>query len=321
MKTSFVQAMQTAAMTMNLLQRRGMESRSAAEYERRLGEAEARTQQETRVHDLKVAGYESRHDNAAELHDLEKHYKTRQVERAEELHDLELRIKQAVLDRGDADLDRRATDTAADRVNKDDIHRLQRQNLIDRGHQEKQRHDLDVEYKKLLIEIRRRAAGFTETLHAQHGDHAAAMHAAAAYAAATATAGMSQQHRAQAEAFEERLVEDTGACGETVANWNSPPVGPVDGQLASDLTVEFTLDSYASHLGDTVLPALGLAQADITDAEIVDLDAPIPDNAGAGIDAAVAASGVLDDVGDDIDPAPAAPTPREHTPEIGGLEQ
>lgn len=320
-RTGFVQAMQTAAMTMNLLQRRGSEARSLAEFDRRTGESEARIRQDSQVHSLKVAGYQSRHENTQELHELERHYKTRQIERAEELYELERRIKQAVLDRGDADLVRRTDDTAADRLNKDDIHRVQRQNLIDRAGWEKQRHDLDVEYKTLLIEIRRRAAGFTETLGGSSDGHASAMRSAAAYAAAKSAAGLSDQHRGRADAFEERLAEDAGADGVGVVR-TTVDDDPVMVDSVRDLAEELTFDIYVSHFGDVVLPELGPGiPTDIVDAEIVEIDEGVIGAEGASaIDAAIVATGVLDTLDSEIDDSPADATQLEHHRPDAGVE-
>ncbi|MET9491163.1 hypothetical protein [Nocardia sp. NPDC006630] len=285
-RAGFVQAMQTAAMTMNLLQRRGAESRSKAESERRTDDADLRMQQNTEVHELKVSGYTSRQENESELHQLEKHFKTRQIDRAEELHDLERQIKKRVLERGDADLNRRTADSAAERANKDDLHQLQRQNLLNRSSWEKERHDLDVEYKRLLIEIRRRAAGFTETLNAQDRDHGAAMRAAAAYAAAHSTADLSDQHRSHADAFDERLTEDTDLSPDDLLDTEASVPGPgnlpavwraVNG-LAEELNFDIVVNHHVEqNSGDPEPPSANgtiietaAAAADIIDAEVID---------------------------------------------------
>ncbi|MGW5110597.1 hypothetical protein [Nocardia sp. NPDC004123] len=294
-RTGFVQAMQTAAMTMNLLQRRGVESRSAAEFERRAEEADTRLQQNREVHDLKVAGYQTRHTNESELHTLETQFKTRQIERAEELHILERRIKERIIERGDADLDRRTADSAAERANKDELHQLQRQNLINRGAWEEQRHDLDVEYKQLLIEIRRRAAGFTETLNAQDRDDAAGWRSAAAYAAAHSTADLSEKHRSHADAFDERLTEDTGVSATDILDAQPDDIGPGTEmtpavlQATRGLTDELNFYIVVNHAAqpDTNSPAdeivdgsvIGAAieAADVIDVEVVEEPGADPD--------------------------------------------
>ncbi|MFE2997399.1 hypothetical protein ACFXG4_20585 [Nocardia sp. NPDC059246] len=307
-RTGFVQAMQTSAMTMNLLQRRGAESRSAAEFERRAEESEIRLQQNREVHDLKVAGYQNRAAHESEIHTLETDFKARQIERAEELHLLELRIKERIIERGDADLDRRAADSAADRANKDELHHLQRQNLLNRGVWEEQRHDLDVEYKRLLIEIRRRAAGFTETLNTQDSDHAAGLRSAAAYAAAHSCADLSEEHRSHAQAFDERLTEDTSMNPADLLDAHSDDIAagsamtPAVLRATRGLTEELNFYIVVNHA----------AQSDPTGpvGEVVD---------GSVIDAAIEAADVLDvEVVEErgADPDPVVPPQVTATPPI-----
>lgn len=287
-RTGFVQAMQTAAMTMNLLQRRGAESRSTAEFERRAEGSEVRLQQNREIHDLKAAGYQTRASHESELHTLETDFKARQIERAEELHVLERRIKERIIERGDADLDRRAADSAAERANKDDLHHLQRQNLINRGAWEQQRHDLDVEYKTLLLDIRRRAAGFTETLNSQAPDQAAGMRSAAAYAAAHGTADLSDTHQSHADAFDERLAEDTGMSAADILDTGPEDLGPRPGKnlavwqatrgLTEEINFWIVVDHAAhSETGTAATEALdssaidaAIDLADVIDAEVVE---------------------------------------------------
>ncbi|WP_405135464.1 hypothetical protein [Nocardia sp. NBC_01388] len=316
-RAGFVQAMQTAAMTMNLLQRRGAESRSRAEFERRTDDSELRAQQNTEVHELKVAGYQTRQDNESELHQLDTHFKNRQIDRAEELHGLERQIKRRVLERGDADLDRRAADSAAERANKDEIHQVQRQNLLNRGSWEKERHDLDVEYKQLLIEIRRRAAGFTETLNGQDRDQSAGMHAAAAYAAAHSTADLSEQHQSNADAFTERLTEDTDLTVDDLLDTDAAPSLP-----GSDMTpaVSRAVTGLAEELNFYIV-VNHHAQQNTSTPESPSID-------GTMIEAAIAAADIIDveiidGYGDDTDlgsPDPDSPRPEVAPPPLSPPE-
>ncbi|MRH92948.1 hypothetical protein GFY24_36960 [Nocardia sp. SYP-A9097] len=309
-RTGFVQAMQTAAMTMNLLQRRGAEARSQAEFDRRTDDAEQRMRQNTEVHELKVEGYHTRQSNEGELHQLEKHFKTRQFERAEELHDLERQIKKRVLERGDADLDRRAADSTAERANKDDLHQVQRQNLLNRAGWEKERHDLDVEYKQLLIDIRRRAAGFTETLTGQDRDQGAAMRAAAAYAAADSTAHLSDQHQSHADAFAERLTEDADLSVHDLLDADSgapagasdipPAVSRATNGLAEELNFYIVVNHHAQQdTNDPEPPVVDgtVIEAAIEAADVIDVD-------------------VIDGYGEDADPSNASPEPPS-PPDVG----
>lgn len=346
-RTGFVQAMQTAAMTMNLLQRRGAESRSVAEFDRRTAESELRAQQDRQIHQLKVEGYHTRHDHEGELHQLDKHLKVRQMQRAdadfarraaesqaaradsdeihalqkagyaqrdqraEELRELERAIKSRILERGEAEFERRSADAATERANKDEIHSRQHQLVLDRAVWEKQRHDLDVEYKQLLIDIRRRAAGFSETLTAGEHDYSQAMRSAAAYAAATGTADLSEQHRAAAHAYGERFAEDTGApWQEMVADAAQPAADVIDAagswlDAVAGLTEELTFEMYANHLG-----------ASTTEERTGDVDP------GSLIEHAVEAAGLTDDFGESLAPeaTQTAPGPQPWAGADAGVE-
>ncbi|WP_297617745.1 hypothetical protein [Nocardia sp.] len=167
---------------------------------------------------------------------------------------------------------------------------MKRQNLLDSSGWEKERHDLEVEYKRLLIEIRRRAAGFTETLNAQDRDHGAAMRAAAAYAAAHSTADLSDQHRSHADAFDERLTEDTDLSPDDLLDTdtdtepsipgpgNLPAVWRAVNGLAEELNFDIVVNHHAEqNSGDPEPPSsdgtmieAALDAADIIDAEVID---------------------------------------------------
>ncbi|WP_157116968.1 hypothetical protein [Nocardia vaccinii] len=199
-RAGFVQAMQTAAMTMNLLQRRGAESRSVTEFNTRQG-----------IAGLQWQGYV---DRAAQ---------------GKELHDLEVQIKRARLDNDAAEAGRRESahenteqrrnqlhglhvqGQRAERNRKDAIHTKQLDGYNTRAVYARHLHSLDVRYKKLLIEGRERALGFAETLAADQ-DRAAYTTgvSTAAWAAAQSAAGLSPEHADQASAWDERVAEDTG---------------------------------------------------------------------------------------------------------------
>ncbi|MBF6331817.1 hypothetical protein [Nocardia transvalensis] len=210
-RTGFIQAMQTTAMTMNLLQRRGAESRSIAEFQQRQADRASEQRRNGEIHELQAQGYRDR------------------AEKAQQLHDLEVKIKQARLaydERSDAR--REAEHTAnearrnkihgyqvqgyrAERIRKDAIHAQQMDGYTTRKAQAAHLHNLDAEYKKLLIDGRRRAMGFTETL-ADISDPglASAATSAAAWAAARSTADLSDDHQTYSDAYSERYAEDTG---------------------------------------------------------------------------------------------------------------
>ena len=90
-------------------------------------------------------------------------------------------------------------------------------------------HELDVEYKELLIDVRRRAAGFTETLSAD-GDVGQTAASSAAFAAADAARDLSEDHGLDADAFEARFAEDAGLDVTNVID-----VEPVDIDFDGDL--------------------------------------------------------------------------------------
>ncbi|MBB5916860.1 hypothetical protein BJY24_005772 [Nocardia transvalensis] len=328
LRQGFFQGMQSAAMTMNVLQRRASESRSVAEFARREADAERQRHQDTEIHDLKVTGYEDRqrHErqqhllemqvkqrqiergdadlarrdadsaferaNKAELHGLQKGWHERRDERTEELHELEKNVKQRQIERGDTDLQRRTDDAAAARSDNREFHRRRIQSLAERAEQEKQRHDLDVEFKQLLIEIRRRAAGFTDTLTTTASpQEAATMRAAAEYAAAHSTAGLSDAHAAADAAYAERYTEDTGTDPDTILDAELVDLAP-DVDLGPDLdsggapsavsvdavrglAEELTAETYLEHLAATDDPGLDLTEGSSLADAIDALDLPI----------------------------------------------
>ncbi|WP_158682422.1 hypothetical protein [Nocardia cyriacigeorgica] len=191
MRMGFVQALQTAHTTAALLQRRGGESRSRAEHEQRLSTDAAREQRSQVEHWMRVSDAMTKARQGNELHQAKLKEVNARIRRGRELHDLEVDYKQAQIDRGEQDLDRRNTDSVLERGRRDKLH------------------ELDVEYKKLLIEIRRRAAGFSDTL-SDNGQTGAAATATAAFAAAQASSDLSDAHRAAADAYAERVADDTG---------------------------------------------------------------------------------------------------------------
>lgn len=101
-------------------------------------------------------------------------------------------------------------------------------------------HDLDVEYKKLLIDIRRRAAGFTETLSGD-GDIGQSGASAAAFAAADAERDLSEDHAYDADAYERRFAEDTGRAFADVIDAETVDIdfdAATDGRLDAESDVD-----------------------------------------------------------------------------------
>jgi len=210
-RTGFIQAMQTAAMTMNLVRSHGAEGRSVTEFNSRQTAASAEQTRKAAVHDLQLQGYRDRAENAKALHDVE------------------LDIKLARRDHDVAEAARRETASAnaekrwdklnglqiqghrADRNRKDAIHTHQLRGYETRAAQAAHLHSLEVELKKLRIQSVRRAQGFTETL-TTHSDRDTynTTTSAAAWAGAQSAADLSDEHQMHAEAYGERYREDTG---------------------------------------------------------------------------------------------------------------
>ncbi|MGF6885948.1 hypothetical protein ABIA39_007539 [Nocardia sp. GAS34] len=209
-RTGFIQAMQTSAMVMNLMQRRGAERRSVAEFTVRQEDRAAEQGRKTEIHTLQQQGYLDRSDQGKELHDLD------------------VKIKQARLDHDAAEAVRRRTasenaEQRWDKLNRlqvrglraehnrqDAIHKLKVQGYQARAAQGRHLHSLDVQYKKLLIDARRRSAGFTETLAEYGQDTYNTTTSVAAWASAQSAADLSDEHRTHADAYADRYAEDTG---------------------------------------------------------------------------------------------------------------
>ncbi|MEV0111344.1 hypothetical protein AB0H42_34155 [Nocardia sp. NPDC050799] len=163
-RTGFIQSMQTASMMANLLQRRGGEVRSRTEFEQRFRHTEAKEYRSFFEHQLRVnTGVEK----AADEHALNQARLTEVQDRnsrAEDLFDLEAKFKREQIDRGRTNQrNREESERVASDQNRE-LHQAKMDGYTRRETHENTLHELDVEYKQLLIDIRRRAAGFTDTL-------------------------------------------------------------------------------------------------------------------------------------------------------------
>lgn len=188
---------------------RGGEARSKAESEQRMRHAAGKEQRSFIEHRLRVIDAVESAGQARELNTAKVDEVRARIERGSEVHELEQQQKNRQMERADADLDRRDKAGKLERKHKIKVHRLQVDGHTNREARAVQLHELDVEYKKLLIDIRRRAAGFSDTLTA-HGESGEAMASAAAFAAAKGAGELSEQHARDADAYAERFVEDTG---------------------------------------------------------------------------------------------------------------
>lgn len=199
MRGGFVQALQTAHTTAALMRGRGGEARSKTEFEQRVRHANDKERRSFIEHRLRVidaveeAGHK-RAFNSARVDEVRA-----RIERGGQAHQMEQWHKYRQIQRADSDLGRRTK-----------AGKLERKHNINREARAVELHDLDVEYKELLIEIRRRSAGFSDTLTRQC-ESGEAKASAAAFAAAKGAEGLSEQHERDFDAYDERFAEDTGA--------------------------------------------------------------------------------------------------------------
>ncbi|WP_378741194.1 hypothetical protein [Nocardia brasiliensis] len=191
-REGFVQSMQTAAMVAGLFQRRAGDARSRSEFLQRMRIGENKEARSAFEHWLRVQEKLITVPQQIELTDARIAEVKQRTANAGELHNERLRGTTARINRADKDLERR------DKAGK-----------LERKHK-KALHKLDKEYKELQIEVRRRAAGLTDTLTDHGGKDGAAGVSAAAHAAARAGKGLSEENAEAADAFDRRFSEDTG---------------------------------------------------------------------------------------------------------------
>ncbi len=205
-RQGFLQALQTAHTTNALLRSRGGDSRSAAESDQRLDLAAAKDERSSVEHHARLHGLGVDRDlSITKIEEVRD-----RIANNQKVTEVEVRLKEGQIARADADLVRRDEAGALERDHNTEIHRHKIDGYVNREIRAVELHELDVEYKQLLIDIRRRAAGFTETLHHTDGDTGRGMAAAAQFAAADATADLSPHTQAAAEAYRERFTADTG---------------------------------------------------------------------------------------------------------------
>ncbi|MCC3311367.1 hypothetical protein [Nocardia africana] len=274
-KAGFVQAMQTAAMTMNLLQRRGSESRSRQEFAQRQDDRIAEQQRKNHVHGAQIQGYIDRAQHGRLEHWADMAIKAGRYRE----HLLEMQVKNARLQHDQDRADRAKDSDEASEERRDKVHGLQvralrgEYNRKDAIHtqqlrrydkqiaQDRRLHDLKVEYQQLLIEARKRALGLTETLTDTDPGTVRAHAASAGWAAAEATADLSDDHRAHADAWAERYGEDTG---------NDPRTTLADAR-AEAAALDDAVDELHNHMNtlgaEYTLLSYGEAQMRTFDAE------------------------------------------------------
>ncbi|MFI8974169.1 hypothetical protein ACIGO9_14880 [Nocardia asteroides] len=292
-RQGFVQALQTAHTTAGLMRGWGADSRSRVESEQRVDLAYAKDFRSAIEHAARLGNLGSdRALTQARIDEV-----SERITNAAKVTGVDVRHKEAQITRADKDLKRREKDGKLARTQSKEVHEKRIAGYTNREQREVALHELDVEYKELLINIRRRAAGFTETLYESGEPAGSAQASAAQFAAAEATRDFSPEAEAAAQAYRERLVEDTGFDVEDLftdsdradlADGWSQGLEDVAG-FAEDLTI-------AAHLHhESGLDIDDLERGDEPDTGVIDVEVV---EVGEWIESAVSATGVHD-----VDPA------------------
>ncbi|MEV4156846.1 hypothetical protein AB0J48_27880 [Nocardia salmonicida] len=286
-RQGFLQALQTAHTTNALFRSRGGESRSRAESEQRSAIEAAKNQRSWIEHQARLGNLGT--EQALSMARIEE--VRARIANAAQITDVDLRHKEGQITRAETDLARREQDGALSRTQSKELHTERIAGYTNRETRDVELHKLDVELKELMIEIRRRAAGFTDTLHHTDARTGAGQAAAAQFAAADATRDLSVDADAAARAYEERFVDDTGIepddffsdNGADLSDSGSRGFGDMDG-LAADLTINAHLNDEFNHLADHLDDNADPTAQTILDAEVVE--------AGEWIETAVSAAAV-----------------------------
>lgn len=296
-RQGFLQALQTAHTTNALFRSRGGESRSRAESEQRLANEAAKNQRSWIEHQARLGNLGTEQQLAmAKIAEVRA-----RIDNAAKITEVDLRHKEGQIGRAETDLARRELDGELSRQQSSEVHAARIAGYTNREAREVTLHELDVELKELMIEIRRRAAGFTDTLHHTDEQTGAAKAAAAQFAAADATRDLSPDAEAARLAYEERFTDDTGLDPEDFITDNAANRSPRRPRGVDDvagLTADLTMDAHLHHefgyLANYLAPTTAPTAEAIIDAEIVE--------DGEWIEAAVSATAVHD-----IDPTAADP--------------
>ncbi|MGY2087904.1 hypothetical protein [Nocardia gipuzkoensis] len=237
-------------------------ARSKAESDQRIRHADAKEHRSSVEHWMRVTHAVEAAGHARDLNGAKVDEVRARIQRGDEQHTLEQRQKQRQIERADTDLARREKVGSLELKQSRELHRAKLTAYEKRETRADELHGLDVEYKNLLIDIRRRAAGFSDTLSA-HGDTGQAMASAAAFAAAKGAEGLSEQHADEADAYAERFTEDTG----------SDPSSVIDAALVDDIE---DIDPPFGGAAPASLPSAIESGPSIIDATIVeDIDFPL----------------------------------------------
>ncbi|WP_068056375.1 hypothetical protein [Nocardia xishanensis] len=309
-RQGFVQALQTAHTTAALMRGRGGESRSKAEHVQRMNDAAAKEQRSSLEHWIRVRDAIESSSQARELNSARVQEVRARIWRGGQLHELDMRHKERQIERADEDLDRRNAAGRLERKQKKELHKHQVDGYVNREARAVEMHNLEVEYKQLLIDIRRRAAGFADSL-TEHGDAGAAMGSAAAFANAQTAEGLSDKHQQAAAAYRARLAEDAGmdvddfeALADLAAAWEQ--AGPWQGALddVAGLTEQLSFATQLEHdTGDVVVDAEVL-DAGARDGSLIETAIETAGLTGVDYDAVIDVDIELDPVEIPLGPVP-----------------
>ncbi|WP_159080552.1 hypothetical protein [Nocardia suismassiliense] len=330
------QSFQTATMVAGLFQRRAGDARSRTEFLQRMRIAANKEERSAVEHWLRVEEKLATVPQQIELNTAKIEEVKQRTTNATELHKEELRRTKRQIDRSDKDLERRDKAGELDSTHKQAIHDKQVAAYDNRETRARELHKLDKDYKALLIEIRRRAAGLSDTLTDHGGKNSAAGASTAAHAAAQASEGLSEEHAEAARAYGRRFTEDTGVephdfiDGTVVADTKVPVDDAIDAEVVEnfDPATPAAQGSTASRvfIADTAGLAEALTVLTHLEHEFAgaseDSDSPAAD--GTGYDAAVAdtqppyeRAAVDPDAGLDFGFDPPLALPAAPDPELG----
>ncbi|WP_280465366.1 hypothetical protein [Nocardia brasiliensis] len=210
LRQGFVQAMQTATSTMALIRNAGGESRSRAEFAQRTAIAAQREQRSAAEHRVRVWEHLETVEQKRDLNNARIAEINARINNADELTKVEVRRTGRLIARADRDFDRREKTSRNDERRKNAIHAQQITAYRNRETRADELHSLEKEYKQLLIDIRRRTAGLSDTLGADAESRISEAAFAAAAANAHAHEDASENLADATEAFTRRFTEDTG---------------------------------------------------------------------------------------------------------------
>lgn len=275
-RQGFVQALQTAHTTAALMRGRGGDARSVAEHGQRMRLAETRERRSLIEHGIRVRAALEAAQQARELNTARVEEVQARTRRDGETHRMDQRVKRRQIERADADLTRRAAAGEQEYRHREEIHSAQKAAYTNRETRADELHELDKQYKELSIEIRRRAAGLTDSL-TETGADGEALAATAAFAAADAAEDLSAGHAAAAAAYRERFIDDTGRDIDDLLGEDRPTVQ--DRRAGHSIEIVEADLVEAGEVGPAT-PEL-VAAVEIVDAEVVadpeaELEGPTP---------------------------------------------